>query len=506
MANVLKHLPLPRTLFCIELSGRRVLVTGDKFIKVLSLDTYEEIQDIPSDSYNWSSLVISDKNMIFVSSSSGLYQYSLTDLGLVKVHGPSSDGCCLLYLKSKNTVLFNDRSNLLSLSLDNSTVTKLEASHNNNNIFTIVATRGEEFIFTTGGDNTLKQWDTASWGLIKSVDLESYGMSLVVKEKTGTVLVGMGDGSLAEYTLRRFSFVRREKVHKEQIAKIIQMSSGYVATCSDDGNVCFGFRENLLVKVSNQEIYSITELSDKSIACCGEDGLKVISSPIKDPQLFARINSISSSLDSIRNSSSDQKTQLISLLQHHLAQLLTPVQHQPDKFTGLALTLLPDLKSIQRSYCFEGQPEGRRRVLTQNYSLEMMSSNSTISEPQAILSLFDRKLRLFGKITNIEDPSLDFKVEQMKRGKWVFSMHDKNVTYQTSISGPARVNFFNGYLDCYTTEGQLMDRSGFQTTLKVDGVIKEVSSVSTDGVAVTSDRKSYRLNLETNTIEDLLKH
>mgnify|MGYP003588984367 CR=1 FL=1 len=76
-------------------------------------------------------------------------------------------------------------------------------------------------------------------------------------------------------------------------------------------------------------------------------------------------------------------------------------------------------------------------------------------------------------------------------------MHD-----QTSISGPAGVNFLNGYLDCYTSEGHLTDRLGFQTTLAVDGVIKKVVSVGNDGVAVTSDRTSYFLNLQTNTIEE----
>ena len=210
------------------------------------------------------------------------------------------------------------------------------------------------------------------------------------------------------------------------------------------------------------------------------------------------MNSISSSLQSIQTSTFNQKNQLISLLQHHLAQLLTPVRNQPEKFTGLALSLLPDLKSIQRSYCYEGLPEERRKSLTQKYSLEVIRSKSIVTESQAILTLFDRKLKLLGKITNVDDPTVDFKIQQMRRGKWVFSMHD-----ETNISGRARVNFINGYLNCYTSEGYLIDRSGFQATLAVDEVIKEVVSVGTDGVVVTSDRKIYFLNPKTDTIEDL---
>ena len=270
-------------------------------------------------------------------------------------------------------------------------------------------------------------------------------------------------------------------------------------SCSLDGSVCLPYKNNLLMKVSDRQLYSITELRDNKIACCCYDGLKIIPSLLlQDPKLFERMNSISSSLDSIRNSSSDQKTQLISLLQHHLAQLLTPVKHQPERLTGLALSLLPDLKSIQRSYSYEGSAVGRRKILTRNYCLELMSLKSTVPRSQAILNLFDRKLKLLGKVTDADDPTVDFKTQLMRRGKWVFSMLD-----QTGTRGPARVNFLNGYLDCFTYDGYLTDRSGFHPSLKVDEMLKTVVSVANHGIVLTTDRTTYFLNLKTNTIEDL---
>ena len=108
MINLVKHFPLKYTNCCIELSDRRILVTGYCFIKVFSLDTYEEVQDIPSEVENFDSLVIPDKNIIFIATYGGLRQYSLPDFRLVSVYEPGSVGGCLAYLESKATILFND--------------------------------------------------------------------------------------------------------------------------------------------------------------------------------------------------------------------------------------------------------------------------------------------------------------------------------------------------------------------------------------------------------------
>ena len=527
MINLVKHIPLKYTRCCTELSDRRILVTGYEFIKVFSLDTYEEIKDIPPDRYNRNSLVVPDRNVIFITTEKGLHQYSLPEFNLVKVHEPTSDVYFLAYLKSKNRVLSNNFSNLLSLNLDDSTVTTFEDLHTSY-ITSIVSTSDEKYFFTTGGDNTLNKWSTDSWSVVKSICIGSIGRSLLVNEESGTVLVGGADGSLAEYSLNDLNLIRKEKVHTDWINRILKLSSGDVITCSDDGSVRLLFKDNVLMKVYNTLMYSIIELSDKTIACCCGDGLRIIASPVTYPSLVeesdlnssildlipstldsnssildpipSTLDSISSSIHSIKTSTFDKKTQLISLLQHHLTQLLSPIQHQPEKFTGLALSLLPDLKSIQRNHLHDGSSEGHRKILTQNYSLEMMSSNSSATDAVATLTLFERKMKFFGRIANVENPTVDFKVLQMRKRKWVFTMDQEFVLDDCLMKRPATAHFSNGHLNCLVSEGDPLTRHGYQSTLKINTAVKEVISLGHDGVVVTSDQTVYRLNFDTNRI------
>lgn len=506
MINILKHISLPLTYRCIELSDKRILVLGSEFIKIFSFETYKELKHIVSQDENMESSLINDQNSVFITTNNGLKQYSLPDFTLIKVYQRSSYGHSLAYLKTKNRIIFNDQTGLISLDMNNSTVQEFKDKRQSK-VKSISASKDDNFFFTTEWDKTLKKWSTDSLTVCKSVEMESPGMSLLVKEETETILVGMANGSLAEYSLHDLSLIRTLPVHSKLISKIIRLSSGDVMTCSFDGCVCFPFIYNRLIKVSTKEVISITELSNKTIACCCRDGLKILP-PIffQDLSLLSKIDSISSSLHSIRKSTSDQKAQLISLLQHHLIQLLTPIKHQPENFTGLALSLSPDLKSIQRSHCFEGLTEGKSKILTQKYSLEMINLNSTITDPKAILTRFDQKIRLLGTISNIKDSSLDIKVEKIRRGKWVFSMHDQISLNHSYISGSARVSFLNGYLDCHIFEGYLTNQSGFKPSLKVDGVVINVDSIGNDGMVTTSDRKIYRLNFEANTIDECLMY
>ena len=501
MIKPLADIPLSFTFCCTELNDKRILVTGTAFIKVFSLETYVLVADIPSDDYNWDSLMTPDNKNVFIATNKGLRQYSLPEFDLVKVHGPLSHGRCLHHLKSRTSILFNDRNRLLSLDLSTSIISRSTDQHGIY-INSIASSPDEEFVFTTALDERLKQWRTDSLSVVKSVDLESVAKCLLVKNETGSILVGMHSGSISEYSINGLSYLRTVKVHKFWVSKIIQLSSGDVLTCSVDRTICLPFGDKIPIQVSEKEVISIVELRDKTIACCCSDGLKIVSPSMLDILLIARIDSISSSLESIRKSTSSQKPQLIALLQHHLVQLLNPVQHQPEKFTGLSLSLLPDLKSIQRSHCHTGSSEGRKRILTQNYLLEMIQAKSTISDSQAIQTFFDRKLKLLGKLKNNNDPLTSLKIEQMRRGKWVFSIHDQiDMNY---IEGLATVHFLNGYLNCYVSEGYLTHRLGSQTTLRINGVIKEVISIGNDGIVFTSDQQRYFMNLDTNTIDETL--
>ena len=85
-------------------------------------------------------------------------------------------------------------------------------------------------------------------------------------------------------------------------------------------------------------------------------------------------------------------------------------------------------------------------------------------------------------------------------------MNSQTVVNQTHIYGQANPYFSNGYLNCYILEGDIISKSGFQNTLKVDGIEKEISVVGSDQIVVTSDRRVYFLNHETNVIENIMKN
>ena len=219
MGNLPAPLSPSGVLSCTELGDKRILVTGNNLIKLYSQETKQEIKDIASENENWDSLVIRDKKMVFISTNKGLHQYSLPEFTLVKVHVPTSYGLGLAYLKSKSTVIFKDRSDLLTLNLATSTVAKIKKEHIGY-IFRFVLTKDEKFLLTSGGDRTFKQWSTDSWSLVKSVTLSSSGISMMFRDETGTILISMADGSLAEYSLKDLSLVRTVKVHSNWIRKI----------------------------------------------------------------------------------------------------------------------------------------------------------------------------------------------------------------------------------------------------------------------------------------------
>mgnify|MGYP003613405834 CR=1 FL=1 len=141
-------------------------------------------------------------------------------------------------------------------------------------------------------------------------------------------------------------------------------------------------------------------------------------------------------------------------------------------------------------------------MLTQTYSLEMLSSKSAAADSLATLTLFDRKLKLSGRVSDPNNPVDSFKVEQMRRGQWVFCMDDPSAVSPGRVSGPATVHFLNGYLNCYVLDGDIINESRFQSTLKVNEIVRKVSAVGNDGVVATSDRRMYILNFEAKTIDE----
>lgn len=485
---------------CIELSDKRILVIGVQLIKIYSLRNYQELQNISSESENWNLLVTRDKKFLFLSTSRGLKQYSLSNMNLIKVHHPSSNGYCLHLFASMNKIVFNNDNSLLSFDLSTSAVAEFQKQHTDI-INSITSTSDEKFFFTTGSDKSLIKWSTSTSSVVKWIGMNSSAFSSFFCKNSNSVFVGMKNGLLSEFSTEDLSLIRNIALHNSWIRKIISLSFGNLMSCSNDGYVKFPFISKQPIKVSENFIYSITELSDKTIACCCDDGLKILN--IYDDLLSSRFDSISLSLESVRKSSSPKEPQLISLLQHHLFQLTTPILPQQKKLTGLLISLLPDLKWIQKSHVFEETSEGRKRIFTQKYFLEMVNSKSTLSDFEARLILFDRKLKYLGTVTNENDPLSNFKIKQITKSNWIFKIKGEKALDLNHLYGETTVDFTNGYLNCYVIEGDPLIKSDFQATLKVDGYVKAVISIGSNGVVVTSDLKIYLLNIKSNRIENM---
>lgn len=228
---------------CCQISSNQIIVLGSCLMKVYSLETYQEVKDIPCDDDNFDLLITPDEKMLFVATSSGLKQFSLPDITLLKVHEPQSKGYRLCLLKASNKIIFLDARDLLSIDLNSHEVTEFEESLSNS-ILAICSTSDEKFIFSSGFDENLTKWSSNSRKVVKSVNLESEGRSLFLKEDSNSLLIGMKNGTLSELLIENLLLIRRVSLHDDWITKIIRLSSGDLITCSGGGFIKFLTREH----------------------------------------------------------------------------------------------------------------------------------------------------------------------------------------------------------------------------------------------------------------------
>ena len=280
MAEVRLQIQLNSYHTCIEISNKRIIVTCTEMIAIYSLKDYTLINNVQCEDINYESVITPDERLLFVSSDKGLKQYSIPDLTLSVVYQPTSSSNCLVLLKKKNRVLFNDDDKLLGLCLKSFGITEYR-DHHITFIFSVTSSSDEEYFFTSGNDNVIKKWSTDTWNVIKSVNIDSTGYTLFVNELSKTLLVGKKSGYLSEFTIKDLSLIRRIHLHDTWIRKIIRLKSGNLITCSDDGYLKFPFSEIQPIQVPVMCIDSITELSDNTVACCSYRGLQTLSNPEK---------------------------------------------------------------------------------------------------------------------------------------------------------------------------------------------------------------------------------
>ena len=92
----------------------------------------------------------------------------------------------------------------------------------------------------------------------------------------------------------------------------------------------------------------------------------------------------------------------------------------------------------------------------------------------------------------------------MRNEKWIFTMDQEFDLCDIKSFRPATAYFRNGYLKCMIVEGFPVNKSDNQPTLKVDGMIKPVSEIRSDGTIITSDGTIFFLNFKRKIIENSL--
>ena len=498
MSSILAQIPLKYVHCCLQLLNNKILVLGYWLFKIICFETHQELKDIPSVDYIVDAVITPDERLFIITKTRGLVEFSLPGILYRKTHLLFSRIQCLKLLSCRETFLFNDKGKLMRFNLINSSFREFSEKHDNY-ISCIESSRNEELIFTTGDGKVLKKWDFFSQISLKSVKLEFKGCSLLVNEFLKSGFVGLENGSLSEFSIEDLSMIRSVSVQKSTISKIYRLRSGELITLSLDGFLHFPFNEKESIKVSENKLRSIIQLSDDRLVCSCDDGVVILSPPPKNI-FFEKLDSISSNLKSILNSSSTKESQLASLLHYHLWKLPASTKYKRPKSTSLSYIFIPDIGSFQRFHKFKDISQGRKRIFDKKCLLDFVESKSKALKFRALLILFDNKLKLVGSFSNETNPLADFRFEEIKKDNRIFVMDQNSLLENLDFSGFAIAYFSNGYLHCHITKGEITTKSGYLSTLKVDGKIKSVIEIASDNTLVTSDGQIFVFTFENKKI------
>lgn len=445
-----------------------------------------------TNAYNSEAAVTNDKRLLIIASNNGIVQYSLPDLIILKEFKIGLHCCHLTILNSKNYLVFNKRNTLHFLSLRNMTLSPTKGKHKYKSSITCIKSMlDESCFFTTGTDKILKKWTFFHLKVAHSARIGSTCSFLSVNEDSKSLFVGMISGIVFEYTTNNLLILRKiEFVRNEPVKNIIRLMTGDYIACFEDGNIKFLTKDINPIKVCDQQLIFITQLSNEAIAFNCYNGFKIVriftdEFSTQNHDFFSHI------LKSIPSSSSLAKVTECPNFNHKIAS---------SRYSSLVVSVVRGLEGVQRSQMWCRYWVGRRKVMTRDYVFETVGG---VPDGLSSLYFFDRGMRLVGRCLSEDNPLLDFRVKEIKRGKWTFAL--SNDTSIESLPNPTRSTsyFKNGYLECFTVEGQLTTKSEESATLKIRDRLTRVLSIASNGLVVSLNHEHYLLNPQTNTITDL---
>ena len=120
---------------------------------------------------------------------------------------------------------------------------------------------------------------------------------------------------------------------------------------------------------------------------------------------------------------------------------------------------------------------------------------------QLFLTIFDKKLKFYGNISSINDPLSHFAFREVRKGNWNWILEKEMKFIEYEIKGIAKMNFMNGWIKCFISEGDIVNNPNFKMLIHFNEIEREISGFLFDHTVVTKGNIQFRINFLNNTIE-----
>lgn len=487
---------------CIPISQTTLLVSGNNQVQLLDLPTKTEAKKEICPGFNLKIVADLEKNCFYVASTQGLRKFSLSDLKPVDFFQEKSKIGPLVVLEKSRQVLFAIGNFLYRLELDTNRVIEFKG-YQANSILSIAFSTDEAFIFTTGGDKTLKKWSSKNRELVNSIKLAHSGSSVCFWEDWNSILVGGSDGSVTEFSSVSFELIRSEKTHSATVSALIRISSDIVISASFDGFVKFPFSARTPIKVASFNIFDMVLLNSSHLVCsCGPKGLRIVRiSSLLDQNGDNAFGSNASCTSIIRIRPNFQKVKYRNLFQAKKSGSHLQFQYNSSVLNGLVIFFLPTISALQRSHYSNDSEKGIRKIYHRDYLIYRRADSKDKAQSEGKMFIFSRKIQVFGKfLDDDDDPLVDFRAQFITKGPWLFELNRESSVLPNELKGEAKVSLMNGWLTCFVLDGEVLLKEGFKSQIEVDGVVKNVITIGLNGDLCTSDRISYKIDFLSNKI------
>lgn len=523
---------------CLKLDEDSLLVSGKNILKVISIENGRTFASLGTETVCWKPAMSPDRKSFFVASKKGLLRFSLPLLIPLETICPEINTSVVVVLKKLNRVLLRDFSAPVCVDLATMKSVKLASDHRGW-IFDLAATDNEKYFFSVGEDATLKKWSASSWIAIDSAQLDSSGSSVMVWEEKSSVLVGTKKGTVSEFSFNDLKKLRSVELHRDWVRRFLQVSPDLMVSCSFDGCLAFPFTDFAPIKVSTQFVEDLTMIEPNRLACsCSSEGIKIFDLKISELQKVESacqppadksaslsdeflnqsqkktnshtrfseskdsgnedllMQSLQSSISTIRSFKSNRLPKYLETVKEHLNLLLDIAEKNRTDSNRHRLSLLPCEVGFQRAHLFGPRPHNIVKEISREYTLERAVNRDGRTSSEAILTLFERKIKLFGKLEPGKSWRESFEIKSLRRGSWVWELPEGQILTEKKLEALGVMKFKNGWVRASISDGEIVAKPDRKGEICVRGETFEIKAVGVGELVMTKNKKVFHLDLK----------